>query len=140
MSQRLMKFLVSVLIVSIIALVGIGVFWSHLALAQTGDEPTTQASPEATPGVDSETLHSLSPDFDWDAYTEYEARLTKCEMVDAIKWLPENITKIVQIQRCIGPSPFIFLESPDLESLPPAENVPQPPTIQPKTIEAAPNQ
>lgn len=85
MSQRLMKFLVSILIVSIIALVGIGVLWSHLALDQTGYELTTQASPEATPGVDSETLHSLPPDFDLAAFAEYEARLTKCEMVDSIE-------------------------------------------------------
>lgn len=140
MSQRLMKFRVSILIVSIIALVGMGVLWSHPALAQTGYEPTTQASPEATLGVDSETLHSLPPDFDWAAFAEYEARLTKCEMVDSIEWLPGNIKKPVQIQRCIGPSPFLFLESPHLESLPPTENVPQPPTTQPTMIEAASNQ
>lgn len=113
-----MKFLVSILIVSIIALVVIGVFWTRRAFAQTGEEPTAQASPEATPGVDQETLQSLPPDFDWIAFAEYEARLTKCEMVDAIEWLPGNIKKTVQLQRCIAPSSSIFLENPNLESLP----------------------
>ncbi len=140
MSQKILKFLISVLVISMIVLVGIGVFWQHLAIAQRGEEPTTQASPEAPPDVDPETLQSLPPDFDWAAFEEYEARLTKCEMVDSIEWLPGNITKTVQIQRCISPSPFVFLENPDLESLPPVENVPVPSLIEPIATETAPNQ
>lgn len=132
------KILAGILMAGLIVLLGTGVIWTRLALAQSGDGPTTQASSEATPGINPETLQSLPPDFDWTAYAAYEARLTKCEMVDAIEWLPENITKTVQIQRCIGPSPELFLENPDLESLPPAENVPQPPLIQPAAVEAAP--
>jgi len=136
------KILFGILMVGLIVLLGAGVLWTRLTLAQTGERPTAQASPEATPGIDPETLQSLPPDFDWDAYADYEARLTKCEMVDSIEWLPGNIKKPVQIQRCIGPSPFLFLENPDLESLPPAENVPVPSLIEPTATEAEaiPNQ
>jgi hypothetical protein len=132
------KILIGILMVGLIILSGAGGLWTRLALAQTSEEPTAQASPEAPPGVDPETLQSLPPDFDWAAYAEYETRLTKCEMVDSIEWLPGNIKKPVQIQRCIGPSTDIFLQNPDLDSLPQIENPSQPPGIQPAAVEAVP--
>ncbi len=133
MTQKNLRYILMVLLIAAITFAVIEA--NRSVFAQGNGEPAVQTTPE--PGEE-----ILPPDFNWDAFNQFEARLTQCEMVDALEWLPGNIKKPVQIQRCIGPSPFLFLENPDLESLPPAENVPVPSLIEPTATEAEaiPNQ
>lgn len=97
---------------------------------------------EGNPGLAAQTTtepgeETLPPDFDWAAFTRFEARLMQCEEIAQKAW---ETGKTIQVQRCIGPSPFTYLENPNVESIPQVEDAPQPANIQPAIIEAAPNQ
>lgn len=70
---------------------------------------------------------------------EKAARMTRCEMVDAMEILADGTTRPTQIQRCIGPSFELLRANPNLDHLDPPPIVPEPNPITPAAIEKAPD-
>jgi len=125
---KIIKILLGVFALCAVSFILVESYRIYPVFAQENGGPTAQTTPELNE-------ESLPSDFDWAAFTKFEARLVQCEEIDQQAW---ETGETIQVQRCIGPSPYTFLENPNLERLPQVENLPQPAGIQPRAVEAAP--
>lgn len=124
---KFVKILLGVFVLGAIGFILAGTGYNPV-FAQGNGGLAAQTTPE--PGEE-----TLPPDFDWAAFAKFEARLMQCEEIAQQAW---ETGETIQVQRCTGPSPYLFLENPNLERLPQIENLPLPHGIQPAAVEAAP--